>query len=202
MNITLERYVQILDAGYTLDILYILKLIRDNVDMSGVLDHPKISAIQQMLLRKSLLSSENKVTLSGEDLLRMIEEDNEKPLNIIKRVTSSDFDKWWLTYMPSNMFVYKGKTFSGTQSKRIKKDDCKKAFAKILNEGISAEDITGATEYHFQVAKELSYKHGKNEISYIPNSLRYLSERMFQPYVEMHKNKVKIEEQKPIEKFI
>lgn len=193
MNITLEKYIKILDAGYSLDILYILKLIKEGVDISKELTHPKIQAIHQMLLRKALATEDGTVTISGEDLLSYLEEDGEKVTEMVKKVKSEGFEKWWVTYPSTNMFVYKGKTFPGTQSKRIKKEDCKRLFNKIVNEGIPAEDIIGATEYHFQVAKDLSFKHGKNEISYIPNSERYIREKMFQPYIELYKNKIKSE---------
>lgn len=194
MNITLEKYIKILDAGYSLDILYILKLIKEKVDISQEILHPKLGAIHQMLLRKGLATDEWKVTMDGDTLLDYLEEDGEKLKEIVKKVKTEGFDKWWLTYCPTNHFVYKNKVFSGTQSKRIKKDDCKKLFQKIVNEGISAEDIIGATEYHFQVAKDLSFKHGKNEISFIGNSFRYLNERMFAPYIDMYKSKIKTTE--------
>ncbi len=194
MNITLEKYIKVLDAGYSLDILYLLKLIKDKVDISREILHPKLGAIHQMLLRKSLVTSDWGVTLDGTDLLSYLEEDGERPKEIVRRVKAEGFDQWWLVYPSTNMFIYKGKTFPGTQSKRIKKDDCKRIFQKLVNEGIPAEDIIGATEYHFQVAKDLSFKHGKNEISYIPNSERYIRERMFEPYISMYKSKVKTTE--------
>lgn len=191
MNITLEKYIKVLDAGYSLDILYLLKLLKEGVNISKEILHPKIGAIHQMLLRKALATEENKITVDGEDLLAYLEEDGEKVKEIVKRVKAEGFDKWWTTYPATNMFLYKGKTFPGTQSKRIKKDDCKKLFQKIVNEGIPSEDIIGATEYHFQVAKDLSWKEGKNQISYIGNSERYLREKMFEPFIELYKNKTK-----------
>lgn len=191
MNITLEKYIKVLDAGYSLDILYILKLIKEGVDLSKELLHPKIEVIHQMLLRKSLVTNEDRVTLDGEELLDYLEEDGEKIKEIIKKVRSEGFEKWWTTYPSTNMFVYKGKTFAGTQNKKIKKEDCKRLFQKIVNEGILSEDIIGATEYHFQVAKDISFKERKNQLSYIANSERYLREKMFQPYIVLYKNKIK-----------
>lgn len=188
MNITLEKYIKILDAGYSLDILYLLKLIKDKVDITDVILHPKIEAINQMLLRKQLITDDNGITMSGNELLSYLEDvDNDKEL--VKRLKTTDFEKWWVTYPSSNMFVYKNKTFRGTQSKRIKKVECRQLFNKYLNEGFLADDIINATEYHFQVAKDLSFKEGKNQLSFIGNSYRYLNEKMFVPFIELYKQK-------------
>jgi len=34
-------------------------------------------------------------------------------------------------------------------------------FNKYINEGFTADDIINATEYHFQLAKDLSFKKGE-----------------------------------------
>lgn len=190
--ITLEKYIQILNAGYSLDILYLLKLIKEGIDITDELLHPKIAAINQMLLRKELIC-ENGVTLSGDELLSYLGEDT-VDRKIVKRIKSEGFDKWWQVYPATNMFSHKGKTFTGTQSKRIKKPECKILFAKYVNEGMPAEDIIAATEFHITTAKDESYKQGKNQLSYIANSHRYLNEKMFEPYIELYKQSAKVQE--------
>jgi len=189
MNITLEKYIKVLNAGFSLDILYLLKLIKDKVDITDAILLPKIGAINQMLLRKQLITEDNQVTMSGDELLSYMEDDG-SPKELVKRLKTNDFEKWWVTYLASNMFVYKNKTFKGTQSKRIKKTECKQLFNKYINEGFTADDIINATEYHFQLAKDLSFKKGENQISFIPNSFRYLNEKVFLPFIEIYKQNI------------
>jgi len=189
MNITLEKYIKVLNAGFSLDILYLLKLIKDKVDITDAILLPKIGAINQMLLRKQLITEDNQVTMSGEELLSYMEDDG-NPKELVKRLKTNDFEKWWVTYPATNMFVYKNKTFKGTQSKRVKKLDCKQLFNKYINEGFTADDIINATEYHIQMAKDLSFKKGENQISFIGNSYRYLNEKMFQPFIEIYKQNI------------
>lgn len=186
MNITLEKYIKVLNAGFSLDILYLLKLIKDKVDITDAILLPKIGAINQMLLRKQLITEDNQVTMSGDELLSYIEDD-ENPKELVKRLKTNDFDKWWVTYPATNMFIYKNKIFKGTQSKRVKKLECKQLFNKYINEGFTADDIINATEYHFQMAKDLSFKKGENQVSFIANSYRYLNEKMFVPFIELYK---------------
>lgn len=194
MNITLEKYMKILDAGYSLDVLYLLKLIKDGVDITAALLHPRIDAINQTLLRKQLITDENIVTVSGDDLLGYLE-GNEDDKGIVKRLKTNDFDRWWLIYPSTNMFTYKNKVFKGTQNKRVKKIECRALFNRYLNEGYTAEDIINGTEFHFQVAKDLSWKKGENQLSFIANSLRYLKEQMFSPYIDLYKeNTNKVEQ--------
>lgn len=190
MNITLEKYIKILDAGYSLDVLYLLKLIKEGVDITEAILHPRVDAINQMLLRKQLVTDDNKVTMSGEDLLGYLEEDDTSTKGIVKRLKTNDFEKWWVTYPSTNMFTYKTKTFKGTQNKRIKKIECRQLFNKYLNEGFTADDIINATEYHFEVAKDVSFKKGENQLSFIANSERYLREKMFEPYIEIYKQNI------------
>ena len=186
MNITLEKYIKILDAGYSLDILYLLKLIKEGVDLTEEILHPKIAAINQMLLRKALVS-EQKVTMTGDQLLAYLDTEEVKNVKLVKIIKAADFDKWWEIFPATNTFVYKGKTFTGSRSLRQKKADCKLLFAKHLNEGMKSEDIIGGTEYHMQIAKEESFKKGDNKLTYIASSERYLREKMFEPYIELYK---------------
>lgn len=186
MNITLEKYIKVLNAGFSLDILYLLKLIKDKVDITDAILLPKIGAVNQMLLRKQLITEDNQITMSGDELLSYIEDD-ENPKELVKKLKTNDFDKWWVTYPATNMFIYKNKTFKGTQSKRVKKLECKQLFNKYINEGFTADDIINATEYHFQMAKDLSFKKGENQVSFIANSYRYLNEKMFVPFIELYK---------------
>jgi len=188
MQISVENYLKLLDEGYSLDILYILQQIKDGIDISDEILHPKFGLTYQFIQRKELIS-DGVLTLKGEEVLSYIDNKPKK----VKTKSTEEFILWWNTYPSTNMFVYNNKTFPGVQSKKIKKEDCKRLFNKLLNEKYSAEDIIKATEYHFKTAKELSFKTGKNELSYIPNSERYLREKMFEPYISLYKQNIKSE---------
>jgi capsule polysaccharide export protein KpsE/RkpR len=71
---------------------------------------------------------------------------------------------------------------------RVKKDDCKLKFKKILDEGeYTIDELVAALEYEVLQKKENSVKAGENKLKYMQNSLTYLNQRTFEPYIELIK---------------
>lgn len=179
-----SKWKQISDEGYSADAISLLLFLKEGEELDE--EHPKTKAILNLLERKQLIG-EGGLTLLGEEILANLGE--EKVIPKLKK--TEFFEEWWKVYPATDSFVWEGRTFSGTQSKRVKKELCKQHFNKQVNEGILAQDIIEATKYHIEQAKKLSLKKGDSQLSYIANSERYIRERMYEPYIEMCKSNVK-----------
>jgi hypothetical protein len=81
---------------------------------------------------------------------------------------------------------------------RVKKDDCKAKLNAILQEGeYTIEELIAALKYEVLQKKENSYASKINKLCYMQNSLTYLNQRSFEPFIELIREGKTIEE-KPI----
>ena len=195
INLKYFHFEQIIKNGYSLDMVFLLQLINENSDVKALCcDVPKLEAVCQSIYRKGLVTEDYKITTLGKELLVFLEKDEEEKF-IKKKVNDDDFDKWWKTYPGTDTFTYKDKTFTGTRGLRQKKDECKVKFNKILNEGeYTAEDLIAALEYEILQKKENSIKTKTNKMSFMQNSLTYLNQRTFEPFIELIKEGKTIKE--------
>jgi hypothetical protein len=199
LNITVYHFEEILKAGYSLDIIYFLKLIDDGADATALCENPKMSVLCQTLRRKGLLSESFKLTLIGKSVLGFLDEEGTPETKLVKKKQdSNDFDEWWKAYPGTDTFTHKGKDFTGTRSMRVKKDDCKAKLNAILQEGeYTIDELIAALKYEVLQKKENSYASKTNKLSYMQNSLTYLNQRTFEPFIELIREGKTIEE-KPI----
>jgi hypothetical protein len=199
LNITVYHFEEILKAGYSLDIIYFLKLIEDGADATALCDNPKMSVLCQTLRRKGLLSENFKLTLIGKSVLGFLDEEGTPETKLVKKKQdSNDFDEWWKAYPGTDTFTHKGKDFTGTRSMRVKKDDCKAKLNAILQEGeYTIDELIAALKYEVLQKKENSYASKTNKLSYMQNSLTYLNQRTFEPFIELIREGNTIKE-KPI----
>jgi len=199
LNITVYHFEEILKAGYSLDIIYFLKLIEEGADATALCDNPKMSVLCQTLRRKGLLTENFTLTLIGKSVLGFLDEDGTPETKLVKKkVDSNSFDEWWKTYPGTDTFTHKGKDFTGTRSMRVKKEDCKAKLNAILAEGeYTIDEMIAALKYEVLQKKENSYASKTNKLSYMQNSLTYLNQRTFEPFIELIREGKTIEE-KPI----
>lgn len=182
-----SHFKELKQKGYSLDSLFVLSLVDDGVDITQLGDE-NVELLMKGLIRKGLLSEEGKVTKLGTELLEFCE--TKASRLAIGKVKDEAFDRWWKEFPASNYFEYKGKVFRGTQNKRLKQMECRSLFNKYVTTGeFTAEEIIGATAFHIEVAKDLSFQTGKNELSFISNTHTYLLNKKFEPFVERWKNK-------------
>ena len=115
-------------------------------------------------------------------------EESEEDTKLVKRKVDDEFERWWKAYPGTDTFTYRGKSFTGSRSMRVKKDECKIKLKKILEEGeYIIDELVAALEYEVLQKKESSLKAGTNKLTFQQNSLTYLNQRTFEPFIELVK---------------
>jgi len=197
LNITFSRFESLHKQGYTLDMVYLLTYIEENGDIKCLCEEDtKLHILFQGILRKGLITEKCTLTLSGKALLEFFKGDDcDTKLSVKTKLKESDFDLWWKAYPGTDTFTHKGKTFQGSRSMRVKKDDCKVKLKKILDEGeYTINELIAALEYEVLQKKENSIKHNANKLSYMQNSLTYLNQRTFESFIELVREGYKVQE--------
>ena len=201
LNVTPEQFEELIKRGYNLDVIFLLKLIDDRFDVSPLCDvSMKIGSVYHSLIRKGLITPDDeKITTLGRDLLDFM--NTKSSGRIIKRKpASTDFEEWWKAYPGTDSFEYKGKKFTGTRAIRKGKDECRLKFDKIILEGeYTAAQLIAALEYEVLQKKEASVATNSNRMTFMQNSVTYLNQRAFEPYIELINDgaKVDVAPQKP-----
>jgi hypothetical protein len=195
-NTTYFHFEEIYKKGYTLDLLFLLKLVEEGYDYKALCASDiKIEALHQTLIRKGLITDSGKITTMGAQLISfMASTATTRKINKVK-TNSNDFENWWKAYPGTDTFTHKGKSFSGSRSMRVKKDDCKIKFDKIILEGeYTAAEMIAALNYDVLQKKENSVKTGTNKLTFLQNSLTYLNQRSYEPFIELIKEGAQIVE--------
>lgn len=194
INLKFSHFEEIHKKGYNLDMVYMLQLIDDGEDIKTLCcELPRLETLCQTLYRKLLITKDFKIAEAGRNLLNFVNE--ETPNLVKKKAIIKTFDTWWKAYPGTDAFNHKGKSFFATRSLRVRKDECKKKFEKILDEGqYTADDLIAALEYEVLQKKENSIKTKTNKMSFMQNSLTYLNQRTFEPFIELIKEGVTLKE--------
>ena len=193
-NVTPSHFEQLLKQSYSLDHIFLLKLVEANVDIQPLIDGSmKIAGLYQSLIRKGLVSDvTQEITQVGRELLTFADSEVKQPMKKLKQ-KASDFDAWWNAFPATDNFEHNGRKFAGSRGLKRNRDECRIKFNKILAEGdYTADDIINATLLDVFLKKEASVKNGDNRMSYMQNVFTYISQRSFEPFLEMIKTGVKI----------
>ncbi len=193
-NVTPSHFEQLLKQSYSLDHIFLLKLIEANIDIQPLTDGSmKIAGLYQSLVRKGLVSDvTQEITQIGRELLTFADTEVKEPMKKLKQ-KSSDFETWWNAFPATDNFEHRNKKFSGSRGLKRSREDCRIKFNKILAEGeYTAQLITDATALDVFLKKEASVKNNENRLSFIQNSLTYLTQRSFEPFIEMIKTGMEI----------
>lgn len=196
IKITPYHFEQLLKDGYTLDMIFLLKLIDEEFDIKTLAEGgPKTDMLCQTLRRKGLVSEQFKITVLGRNLLEFMNT-RAKTSKIVKKTqTFAEFERWWAAYPGTDIFTYKGKSFSGGRTLRVSKDECQLKLDAILAEGeYTIDQLIAALEYEVMQKKENSFKTGTNRLTYMQGSITYLNQRSFQNYIELINQGVVIKE--------
>jgi hypothetical protein len=119
---------------------------------------------------------------------------------LVRKKMDDEFERWWKAYPGTDTFTHAGKKFRGTRAMRVRKDECKLKFNKILGEGeYTVHELIKALELEVNQKKENSVKSGTNRMTFMQNSLTYLNQRTFEVFIELIKEgHVAEESQAPI----
>lgn len=201
LHITPQQFEELIKRSYNLDIIYLLKLIEEQYDITPLYkDSMKIASLYQSLIRKGLITdTDEKLTVLGKDLLEFVGAQGGKKI-IKRKPATTDFEEWYKSYPGTDSFEYKGKTFKGTRAIRKGKDECRLKFDKILLEGdYTAEQLIAALKYEVTQKKESSVETNSNRLTFMQNSVTYLNQRSFEAYIELinEGNQVEIAPDKP-----
>ena len=196
IKVTPYHFEQLLKDGYTLDMIFLLKLIDEEFDIKTLAEGgPKTDMLCQTLRRKGLVSEQFKITVLGRNLLEFMNS-RAKTSKIVKKTqTFAEFERWWAAYPGTDIFTHKGKSFSGGRTLRVNKDECQLKLDAILAEGeYTIDQLIAALEYEVMQKKENSFKTGTNRLTYMQGSITYLNQRSFQNYIELINQGVVIKE--------
>ena len=197
LNITDKHFLELIKQGFDLNCVFLLKLIHEGNEIDSLCaEHEKISLMKQSLIRKHLISEEGKIYPEGQELITFI--DSKISGKISKKVpleNDDKFNEFWATYPATNAFSYKGKTFAGDRALKVKKDDCRLKFEKILSEGeYTADDVINALKLEINSKKESSLKSNTNKLTYMQNSLTWFTQKTYEPFIELLKTQQEIEQ--------
>jgi hypothetical protein len=199
-TVTPQQFEELIKKGYNLDVIFLLKLIDEQYDVSPLCDGSmKIASVYHSLIRKGLITNDDKLTTAGRDLLQFMNTKGGARI-IKKKPATTDFEEWWKTYPGTDSFEYKGKSFKGTRSLRLYKDDCRLKFDKIILEGeYTAAQLIAALNYEILQKKEASIATNSNRLTFMQGSVVYLNQRTFEPFIELINDgaKIDIAPQKP-----
>jgi hypothetical protein len=166
--------------------VFLLKLAEEGECLESLCNgSPKLEALYQGIYRKGLITVEDNLTLTGKSLLEFTTTE-ETTTFVRKKKTNDAFDLWWKAYPGTDTFKINGKSFTGTRSLRAKKDECKIKLDKILDEGeYTIKELLEALEFEVNQKVNNSIKTGVNKMSFMQNSLTYLNQRTFEPFIEL-----------------
>lgn len=187
LSVDPKQFEELIKRGYNLDVIFLLKLIDEQYDISPLCEGSmKIDSVYQSLVRKALITKDDeKLTILGRDLLEFINTKSTGKI-IRRKPATTDFEEWWKTYPGTDEFTYKGKTFKGTRALRKNKDECRLKFDKILLEGdYTAGQLIAALNFEILQKKESSITSGRNALTFMQGSEPYLHQRGFDAYIEL-----------------
>lgn len=187
LNVSPQQFEELIKKGYNLDVIFLLKLIDEQFDVSPLSEGSmKIASVYQSLIRKGLITNnDEKLTTIGKDLLEFMNTKSDGKI-IRRKPATTDFEEWWKTYPGTDSFEYKGKKFTGTRAIRKGKDECRLKFDKIILEGeYTALQLIAALNYELLQKKEASVTTNSNRMTFMQNSVTYLNQRAFEAYIEL-----------------
>lgn len=201
LTVSPEQFEELIKKGYNLDVIFLLKLIDEQYNVSPLCEGSmKISSVYQSLIRKALITKDDeKLTLLGRDLLEFMNVKSTGKL-IRRKPPTTDFEEWWKNYPGTDSFEYKGKSFKGTRALRLHKDDCRLKFDKILLEGeYTAQQLIAALNFEVTQKKETSISENSNRLKFMQGSSVYLNQRSYEAFIELINDGAKVDEapQKP-----
>lgn len=189
LKLTAHHFNELLKRGYSLDHVFVLLLVEKEADISSL---PEKSAKYEILIstlqRKGLLTDDLKISIEGKELLSFLSTRAETKL-VKQKPSETDFEEFWKAFPGTDTFKTNGVPFRGSRSLKTNKENCRVKWEKILNEGeYTADVIIRAVKLDVDQKKEMSFKKNENKLSYMQNSLTYLNQRSYEPFIDLLKD--------------
>jgi len=204
MNFKLDvhHFEELIAKSYSLDHVFLLMLINEKYEVSPLCENSmKIAGLYQGLVRKGLITDDDKLTLSGHELLTFLATRGKAKKIIKRKPATTEFEDWWKAYPGTDTFTHKGKSFTGNRTLKSGRDECRLKFDKILLEGeYTAAQLIDALNFDVLQKKEASVKQMKNNLTYMQSSTTYLSKKSYEAIIELINEGVKIVESTEISK--
>lgn len=186
IKLTPFHFEEIVKKGYSLDHIFILQAIEGGLDIAPLSEKSaKIEALVSTCKRKGLLSEDGKLTIEGKGILDFLTTKTTEKF-AKKNTAPTSFDDFWNTFPGTDTFKVGDRVFKGSRSLRVNKDQCQIKWNKIINEGeYKPEVIIKAIKLDIAQKKEMSVKKGENKLTYMQNSLTYLNQRSYEPFIDL-----------------
>jgi hypothetical protein len=183
-----------------MDMVFLLMMIHEQYDVKLISeDNPKLQILCQSIHRKGLMTAEYKITETGTKLLEYLKAKTRQKF-VKPKISAQEFDDWWEAYPGTDSFEHAGRKFQGSRSLRSGKEDCRVKFNVILSEKeYTAQELIDAMKHDVLLKKEASVKENKNKLSFMQNSLTYLNQRSYEPFIELIRAGVEVKQStKPV----
>lgn len=188
-NINEGHFLSLCKKKIPLNSIYLLEMIKQGKEP----EDDSYMANLQWLQRKGYIDNKQQITQYGQELYDSLFIEGEQIVaKRTKKEKNSLFEIWWGIFPSSDGFETNGRLFKGTRKLTQKKADCEKLFNVLINSQFTGEQIIQATRVHIGNLIENSFKSRRNALTYLPNSYRYLNEKLFEPFL----NKEQEEESK------
>lgn len=119
---------------------------------------------------------------------------NYKTNSVIK---DKRFDEWWETYPSTASWTTDdGKKFmSGRSLRSGSKEENRKAYLRVLNEGrYTHEELVSCLKYEIAAKKKQSVDTNSNHLQFMKGSLAYLNQSTFENFIELVRSGDSIDE--------
>ena len=182
--------------GYTTDQIVLLSWIHEKLDLTDFINcgSARVTALYQSLSRKGLITENGEeLTTVGKELIIFVNTKNPRKVTKKKSVTT-EFEEWWKAFPGTDTFVYNEIRFNGCRTLRQNKEKCRIKFDVIVLEGeYTPRKLIDALSFDVEKKKSMSVKTGVNKLTYLQNSLTYLNQRSYEPFLELIKSGAKVE---------
>ncbi len=175
--------------------LYLLELSyhEQYEKIESINDILKVKGYLQHMVRKDYMTDEYKLTQTGKALYEKLVAESENKDYIPKKVNKTAeqlFEEWWAEYPKTTNWNSGARVFQGDRALKIKKQQCREKYIKILNEGFDHQDLVKALKYEIKIKKEMSIKSGVNKMEYMKSTESYLNARVFENFIEQAKTSI------------
>jgi hypothetical protein len=184
INLSEGKFKSIINKGMSLDILFLLELVKEGVDVKQSFKEGKVNSLISTLERRGYVK-EGVITKTGDELYNSLTSEEEGV--VVKKMENKDkeWEEFLSYYPPNNRFIWRGRAFSGDRGIKNNTKDGKEIFTNILNNTtISCEELWRAVIAEAVAKMDESYKKGENKMQYFINTTSWLRQQRYLNFLE------------------